>query len=457
MSTWVRRRPRALAACIAWVAGLAVASAATPGSIAAPDGPRRFAITGGRVVTGTGDVIQNGTVVIDGGLIAAVGSADTVQVPAGAWILEAEGKHVYPGWIDAMASVAASKSEGRQESSEDRDADAPFASGPEDRPGTTSWRNAADEWKLDEDRAASWRASGFTSAVIVPSGGIFPGQAALVNFGSGRDRETVVATPLALRVSFEVPGNRRSFPGSLMGILAYVRQSFFDAAHYGASWTAYEADPKGKPRPEYDRALGPLDRAIREDWPVLFPGHREHEVRRAVALAREVGAERPLVYGLHEGYAIASFLAAESVPALVGLDWPEAPEDPDAEAEVPLRELRLRVKAPSSPAALEEAGVRFAFYSDGLSAGEALEALRKAVASGLSRPEAVRALTLHAAVLFGVGDRLGSLEAGKIANVLVASGDLFEEDTRVETVFVDGVKYEIPETEPSEEEKEEGT
>ena len=151
-------------------------------------------------------------------------------------------------------------------------------------------------------------------------------------------------------------------------------------------------------------------------------------------------------------------LADANVPVLVSLDWPKQAKDGDPDAEEPLRVLRLRDRAPSTPAALQKAGVRFAFYSDGISKpNDVLENARKAVEAGLSKDAALRAFTLSAAEIYGLDERLGSIEEGKIANVVLTDGDLFEEDTKVKIVFVDGKKFEVREREePDESEAESG-
>jgi imidazolonepropionase-like amidohydrolase len=168
-----------------------------------------------------------------------------------------------------------------------------------------------------------------------------------------------------------------------------------------------------------------------------------HEIERVIALAGELGVE-PLLYGLHEGYAATSILSEAKIPVLVSLEWPAREEDQDPEAEEPLRVLELRERAPSTPAALEKAGIKFALYTGGLEKPEEVRAnLRKAIAAGLTKEGAVSALTLEAASIFGLQDRLGSLEGGKIANFFIAGGDVFDEKTRIETVFVDGKKFDV--------------
>jgi len=145
-------------------------------------------------------------------------------------------------------------------------------------------------------------------------------------------------------------------------------------------------------------------------------------------------------------YEVAPEIAAKKLPVLVNLKWPEAEKDADPEDKPSLRTLRFRDRAPSSSAALAKAGVKFAFYSGGLTAPkDALKAAKKSIDAGLPPDAALRALTLSAAEIFGVADRLGSVENGKIANLVVTDGDLFDEKTKIKMVFVDGRRFVVRE------------
>lgn len=152
-----------------------------------------------------------------------------------------------------------------------------------------------------------------------------------------------------------------------------------------------------------------------------------------------------MLYGLHEGYRSIDRLAGHKTPVLVSLKWPEKDPNGDPDATESLRVLRERDKAPGTPAALQKAGVKFAFYSDGAQPKDAIKNVRKAIDAGLSTDAALRALTQDAADILGVGARLGSLEPGKVANLIVTDGDLFAENTKVKMVFVDGAKYAVHE------------
>ncbi len=413
--------------------------------------PRYFAIRNAHIVPVSGPEIKSGTVVIAKGLIVAVG--EKVTIPPEAWVIEGHGLTVYPGFIDALSDLGlgggapagpggggggAGPGRGQVQAQ-------PVSQGPQDRPATTPWVNAADELKPDDKRLETWRNAGFTSALATPMTGIFAGQGALVNLAGDRGGKMVVAAPVALLVTLRPVQGFGNFPDSLMGVLSYVRQVYLDANLYRQAEAVYTAHPQGLERPAYDRTEIVIDEALRAARPVLLPANTAQEVHRALVLADRIGA-RAVIYGGQQGYAAADELAAAKVPVLMNLKWPEKEKDSDPEAEEPLRELRFRDRAPSSPAALQKAGVKFAFYLEGVgSPKDALKNAKKAIDAGLAADAALRAFTLSAAEILGVGDRLGSIEVGKIANLVVADGDLFNEKTKVKMTFIDGCRYEVHE------------
>lgn len=439
------RRDRRLLAPLAvlfLVAGPPAAPAQLSTRAVADAGPRDWAIVGGMVHVGDGIVLDSATVVLRDGLVVSVEAGG--DAPAGVGRIDAAGKHVYPGFITALSDLGlGAVAAGRQNAGPGGAANRPPPSrGPEDRPDTFSWRLAADDLKTADDRIAARRRAGFTSAVTAPRDGIVGGRAAFLNLAGDDPRDLVLAPDVAVMVRLGTRGFR-SFPGSMMGVIAYLRQLFSDAAHYGEIWRMYDENPTGLQRPRYDRALAPLALAAAGEQPVLLPAVLDKEVRRMVGLAREFGI-RPVLYGGHEAAASADFLAEHGVPILVDLNWPKGDPDADPEAEVPLRTLRLRDQAPTGPAALAAAGVQFAFYmGEGSGSGGDLAAVRTAVERGLDREVALTALTMAPAEIFGVADRVGTLQTGRIANLVISDQDIFEEGATIETVFVDGVVHRV--------------
>ncbi len=456
---WSRRLRGGFAALL--VGLLVVAS--SPASVSAQAPPPHYAITGVRIVTGTGTAIESGTIVIQDGLISAVGA--DVAVPPGAWTLDSSGLTAYPGLIDALTTLAlpselqASQGGGfpgfggggGQQVDPDE-----YARSAEDRPATFTWVNAADNLESGDSRIEAWRNAGFTTVVTSPSKGLLPGNAAVINLAGARPNDMVVATPVAVMTSFTKGRDFAGFPSSLMGIIAYIKQTFFDARHYDDAWAIYAASPGGVARPRYDRALEPLREALADGQPVLFAADLAREIKRTADIARDIGVS-PIIYGGRQGYEVAEFLAANNIPVLVNLDWPKRNANGDPEAEEPLQTLRYLDRAPTTPAALHAAGARFAFTSGSLSsAGDVLRSARLAVRAGLPADAALHAFTMAPAELFGVSDRLGSIEAGKIANVVLADGDLFSAGTKVKQTIVDGHLFEVEEDTDGEAEEETG-
>lgn len=444
-------RSRSVRNIVLLISGLAANVVLSPLRAHAEGGePRYFAIKNARIVPVSGPVIENGTVVVAKGLIQAVGS--DVAIPPEAWVIDGRGLTVYPGFIDAGTSIGLPKPEaeaggggrGRRRGPPPEQ----IAMGPEDRPATTPWRIAADELKPDDKRIETWRNAGFTTTLSIPDTGIFPGQGTVVNLAGERSGEMVVKSHAGVGLSFKPTGGFFNFPGSLMGVIAYVRQVLDDTRWHTQAEGIYEAHVRGTERPPYDRAEHFLEKSFERKELFLVPANNSVEILRGLKLALEWDL-RAALYGGQQGYEVANAIAAKKMPVLVNLKWPEKPKDADPEAEETLRDLRFRDRAPSTPAALAKAGVKFGFYSDGLDSPKDIQkSLKRALDAGLSPDAALRAFTLDSAEILGVSDRLGSLEPGKIANLVVTDGDFFNEKTKVKHVFVDGHWFEIHEEAP---------
>ena len=404
------------------------------------DAPNVYAIRAARVVTAAGAPIDPGTIVIRRGVIEAVGSAATV--PSEAEVIDGKGLTVYPGLIDLGNTRAA---------------DQPAPQMPQNLQTTAEverWKRvqllkpqarAADAVKVDDTELTKLAAAGITSALAVPAGEVIAGQSALVNviappeepqigsLAGERRGLVVVRTPVALHVSFpERPrAGGNAYPQSLMGVIAFVRQAFLDAQHY-------RDEARAALEPSDDPVLAAMQPAIDGKLPVAFEANTAREILRALKFAKEMQV-RPIVTGAREAEEVASDLKAGNVRIVYSLNYPQRPKTLAPDADEPIAALRVRANAPKAPAALATAGVMFAFESAGLSEPkDFVKNAARAVNAGLPRDAAIRALTIDAATIAGVADRLGSLEKGKVANLIVAYGDLFDEKTKVTRVFVEG-------------------
>ena len=416
-----------------------------------------IAIRGGTIVTVSGSPIPRGTVVIRGGLITAVGA--DVPVPADARVIDATGMTVYPGLIDSyttlgLETTAAATTGGRGGGAPAtpavpvaiRRGDATTPAGaptPTPTPaGQSPELMAADQLKVTADTFDAQRGAGITSALTAPRDGLFQGQSAFINLGGEEAEKLIVKSPVTLNIGFQ-PGRTGGYPGSLMGGFAFLRQSMLDAQYYRELWSRYERNKRGMERPKMDKSLAALQPVITGALPVVLQANSAREIRRAILFAEEFKLKY-LIAGAAQSYEVAELLKQKNVPVLLSLNYPQRPtniEDPESEA---LRTLKERAEAPKAALALFKAGVRFAFQSGNLTRPQdfILNAAR-AIEAGLPKEEALKALTLNSAEILGVAEQLGSLEAGKIADVVVASGDIFDRRTQIKYVFIDGRQYEV--------------
>jgi hypothetical protein len=417
---------------------------ATPSCFAQGGEPQYFAIRSARVVPVSGPPMDDATIVVARGVIVAV--AKDATIPADAWVIEGKGLTVYPGLLDALTDVGLPPPPPppAAEGTPRRVGEAPR--GPEDRPNSTPWRSSADELSLSDKRIETWRSAGFTTVVSAPKTGFFPGQATVLDLAGERPGDLVVKSPVAIPVSIRpISGFGSGFPDSLMGVLGYEHQVWLDSEWLRKAEAAYEKNPKGIARPRYDRTSAALADALQDHALVLLSGNTALDIRRALELA-DRWKVNAAVYGGQAGYEVAPEIGAKKVAVLVDLKWPEKEKDSDPEDLGSLRTLRFRDRAPSTPAAFTKAGVKFAFYSGAITnPKDILKAVKKSIDAGLAPDAALRALTLSSAEIYGVSDRLGSIENGKIANLVITDGDLFNEKTKIKYVFVDGRRYEIRE------------
>jgi imidazolonepropionase-like amidohydrolase len=414
--------------------------------------PSVYAITNARIVTVTGPVIPKGTVVFRDGIITAVG--ENVPIPPDARVIEGSGLTVYPGLFDTQTDLglpSAPQAPGaRPGAAPPSPAQAPAQAQRPEIPHTQPEWMAARQIQLGGPRFESARSAGITTALIIPSRGIFIGQSALINTAGETLQRAIVKSPVALHIGFTPTGGGLGgrYPGSLMGVFAHIRQTLLDAQHYGQHWEAYRRNPRGLERPEYNESLEALQPVVRGELPVIFHVSSESEIRRAIHLAEEFRLTF-ILSGAIEAYKALDVLREKRVPLLVSVNFPERPRDADPDAEEPLRILRLRAEAPQNAARLHQAGVKFAFHSGGLSnPRDYIRNVARAIRAGLPQEAALRALTLNAAEILGVAQQLGSIEVGKIANLVVTDGDLFEERTRIRHLFIDGRPIELRPPEP---------
>lgn len=396
-----------------------------------------YAITNARIVTVSGPAVEKGTVVLRNGLIESVGAE--ARVPADAVVIDGTGMTVYPGIIDALTGLGLQTQQSQRQPGGGPQAatqTAP-AAGSNYPAGLRPEDTVIDDLRAGEDQFASARAAGFTTALTVGRTGIFNGQSAVIDLAGDTVSAMIVRSPYAEHFSYATL--RGEYPGSLLGTFSAFRQMLLDAQRLQRLQKAYAATPRGMQRPNPDRSLEALFPIVNRQMPVVINANSENEITRALDLAKEFNF-RLVIGGGQEAWKLADRLKAQDVPVLLSLNFPKrtTASSPDADPE-PLEVLRLRAEAPKGPAVLAKAGVKFAFESGGATnLADFFTNAGKAIDNGLNKDAAVRAMTLGSAEVLGVDDRLGSIETGKIANVILVRGDLFSRDRFVSKVFVDG-------------------
>jgi imidazolonepropionase-like amidohydrolase len=237
-----------------------------------------------------------------------------------------------------------------------------------------------------------------------------------------------------------------------MGTVAYLRQALYDAQRYRDAWADWERQPRGKKRPHYDAALAAWQEVLAGRELLVVTASLEHDVRRALAIGDEFKL-RLIVAGAPKASRAAALIKARKLPLLVSVNFDPPKPAQSFRGGDEDKEKREIEEAERNPAELAKAGVTF-----GLGSGYAesyLKGLQKAIERGLAREAALRAATLETAAVLGIADRTGSLEAGKIANVVAWSGEPLSKEAKVKMVFVDGQLYEPEEKPEKKDEKKE--
>jgi len=390
-----------------------------------------FAIRNARIVTVSGADIENGTVVIRDGKIEAVGA--NVSVPSGAQTIDGRGLSIYPGMIDAGTSMG-------------------LVEVPQGANGTVDTSevgelnpNAKAIVAVNPHSAhiAVTRVEGITNTLTAPTGGLISGQAALINLLGTSPKEMAVVPQLALVINYPRVsggfggggfGGPQQQPANLADTLAanerqldQVRKLLRDAEAYGRAQDAYAKD-KSLPRPEHSVVLEPLVPYVRGESPVIFRADREAEIRGAVKFAEDMKL-KPIILGANDAWKVASLLKEKNVPVILTGIY-----------SLPVREDDAYDTLYENAAKLQEAGVRYC-----ISTGDAGPEVRNlaqyagmAAAFGLSKADALKSVTLYPAQIMNVADRLGSIEVGKMANLVVTDGDLLEIRSHIRYLFIDG-------------------
>jgi imidazolonepropionase-like amidohydrolase len=408
------------------------------GALALAAQEKPVALKGGKLLTITHGVIENGVIVLQGGKITAVGAASSVTIPSGAQVIDATGMTIYPGLIDSETQL------GLTEISAENMTNDLVEPSDEIMPHM----HTADAFHAESALIPVARLNGITNAVVAPEGtDTLPGQDSFIQLAGASATEMLLIRDNAMPLNFTGDERRnkggfdkRKFPSTRMGLAAQLRQAFIDAQDYKAKWTDYERkksdaaqnkdkdkDKKSEPMaPKRDLKLEALIPYLEGKKTIVLAAESPSDLQTAVSLANEFKLKFVLNHIAHS-QPVLDYVASLKVPVIVGPIY-EAPKEDERYDTIY-----------SLPAQLYKRGVKIVFASYSAHNVRNLpDAAGFATAFGLPYDEALKAITINAAEVWGVADQLGSLDVGKTANVVVANGDPLDVKTDVKQVFIQG-------------------
>jgi hypothetical protein len=444
-----------------WVLAICLMSATLQAQDEKPLAPtgRTYALININVVQGPGRKIDKGVVVIKDGLIANVGKG--IPVPPEAIIIKADSLYVYAGFIDGLSRAGVIKPKEEKDKERVKDPGNP----PADRAGINPQNDVRNFLSPDEKSIEEMRSIGFTLAQVVPYGNFLPGQSALILLG-GKSADDMVLVNNSSLYS-ELTGAQGMYPNTIMGVMAKWRELYKNASLTKSYQASYASNRQGATRPANDRILESFYPVIDQRMPVLFKSEKLLDVQRVFTLKNELNF--PLqIAEVKEGWPIMNKIKSSGAKVFLSLDLPEEVKKDDKKES---KKDSAKVKSPekekvktaedlekealekrkaeaianytAQASAFSKAGISFGFSSLSAKSKDIPANLRRMIAVGLSEDAALAALTTTPAQLLGLSDRLGSIDAGKIANLVISDKPYFNEKAKVRYVFVDGTLYKV--------------
>ncbi|MFY0594596.1 amidohydrolase family protein [Roseivirga sp.] len=414
---------------------------------------RTYAITNATVITKPGSEMKDATVVIKDGLIVGVGKNQTI--PADAEVIDASGLYVYPAFIDGLANTGAKRPENLP-----RPQNLFTPDPPNDYAGITPENSVLSQLDVKSSTIGNIRKIGFAISHTAPYGRMLPGSGSLILLKDANHMdELVLAKDVALYAQFVgAPG---AYPGNILGIMAKWRNLYRNAVQHKDHVALYAENPSGLPRPVNDRVSMAFHPVIAQRKAVMFDVSSMLDVRRAMRLQNDLGFKL-MIAGVEQAWDIMDELKSTGTPIFLSMDLPDEPKeikDKDKSEEV----IALEAKRDefyktyvTQAGKLQEAGIKFGFSTKGTSNGKIKKNLMTMIENGLSEDAALAALTTNPASMLGIDKVTGTVESGKMANVMITTAPYFTKDSQVKMMFVDGDRhdYEVKEKKAK---KEEGT
>lgn len=411
-----------------------------------PDVTSTFAIKNANVVVRPGQVLEKATVIIKDGLIESVGQ--NVTIPFDAEIIEADSMFVYSGFIAAISHTGIPKAE---EKKGGPDRSIKRHNPPNDAAGITPEKTVRPLLNASDKSIKSMRKLGFTMAHVVPNGRMMAGKGSIISLSGESVDELLIQENMSLFGSL-LASQTRVYPATTIGVMSKWRQLYKQAELATQHEKKFKSNPSGIKRPMFDEATKALYEVTNKSLPVFFHAPKTLDMSRALVLQEELGFKM-IAANTKQAYKLTNKLKAKNIPVIISLSLPKEDssdnkEKADKKEEVneemkALMEKAKQVKAEytAQAAMLEKENIPFAISLIDVKTADIQKNLRRMIKSGLSEDAALAALTTNPAKLLGVSSMTGTVERGKLANLIVTDTSYFKENANIKYVFVDGKKY----------------
>lgn len=395
--------------------------------------PGLFAFTNATIVVNANQTISNGTLLVKGQTIQSAGTG--TAVPKGYVVIDLKGKFIYPSLIDPFTTYGITEQE--------RTAAAGFGGGRQSifvsrKKGSFNWNEAIrpetevkNIFAADPKKAEELRKAGFGSVNVLNRDGIARGTSAAVTLSDERENNTMLKSQTAANYSFSKGSSQNDYPTSLMGSIALLRQTYYDAQWYG------------KQKEEYNISLEEFNK--QQALPQIFEADGWQNILRADKIAKEFGKQY-IIKSTGDEYQRIDAIKATGASLIIPLNFVKAydAEDPAEARNITLAQMKNWEMAPANPAALEKAGIRFSLTTSGLeNVKDFWTNIRTAIENGLTEKQALQSLTEIPASMIGIADQTGTLEKGKLANFLITSDNLFKSNNIIFENWIQGKRFVI--------------
>lgn len=411
---------------------------------------RTYVIKNATIIQAPGRTIENGSIVIKNGLIKFVGH--NVRYPASARIIEADSLYAYAGFIDGLSHVGVPK-RSSETGAKVKDPGNP----PNELAGIEAYRDVRNLLNPADKSIHNMRQLGFTAAHVVPHGRMLPGKGAIILLAGNKADELIYKKEVSL--FSQLQGAPGIYPNTVIGVMAKYRELYRQAREVNAYNARYLQDASGMERPQNNRVLEAFYPVIEKQMPVAFKAEDVLEIQRVLALQKELDFDLILAE-VKQGWDITDKIKASGAKVFLSLNLPELPEEEadsvqaeevteKKKVEADLERERLQTRKDemiknyyTQPVLFNSQGIAFGFSTMEAESADIKDVLVKLVENGLDKNAALAALTITPSRLLGLDAVMGTVDVGKIANLVLTNKPYFEEESRVRYVFVDGKMFE---------------